>query len=137
MSAAGSAESAPGEPVLRGVWYGIGGLLLLLVAVMSLVPIAGTGVNDKLLHLVTYFVLGGWFALLAGNRSALMWTFAALVVYGGIIELLQALTAYRQAEAADLLADAIGAGLGMGLYFTPLRRLLLFIDRRLAGIFFR
>jgi VanZ family protein len=137
MPAAGTAESARGKPVLRGVWYGIGGLLLLLVAVLSLVPVADTSVNDKLSHLVTYFVLGGWFALLAGNRTALTWTFAALVVYGGTIELLQSMTAYRQAEAADLLANAIGAGLGMGLYLTPLRRLLLFVDRRLAGIFFR
>ena len=115
MSAAGTAESARGKPALPGLWYAVGGLMLLLVAVLSLVPVSGTGVNDKLSHLVTYFVLGGWFALLAGKRSALAWTFVALVAYGG----------------------GIGVGLGIGLYFTPLRRLLLFVDRRLAEIFLR
>jgi VanZ family protein len=137
MTAIGRAESARGRPILPGLWYAVGALLLVIVAVLSLLPVSGTGVNDKLAHLVTYFVLGGWFALLAGNRVALGWTFAALVAYGGFIELLQAMTPYRQAEAADLLADAIGAGLGMGLYLTPLPRLLLVVDRRLAGIFLR
>lgn len=137
MSAIGSSGNPHGKPALLGVWYAVGALLLLLVAVLSLLPVSGGEVNDKLAHGVTYFILGGWFALLAGNRYALAWTFAALVAYGGLIELLQAMTPYRQAEGADLLADAAGVGLGIGLYFTRLRRLLLLVDRRLAGILLR
>ncbi|MGD8841503.1 MAG: VanZ family protein [Gammaproteobacteria bacterium] len=97
----------------------------------------GTGVNDKLSHLVTYFFLAGWFGLLARNRAALFWTFAGLVAYGGLIEILQGTTSYRDAEWADLLADALGAAVGIWLYFTPLRRFLLFVDRGLAAIFLR
>jgi VanZ family protein len=47
------------------------------------------------------------------------------------------MTAYRNAEWADLLADALGAAVGIGLYFTPLRRLLRFVDRSLAALLLR
>ena len=132
-----NAGDEPGRPRLIATWYGIGALQLVAVTVLSLVPMSDTGVNDKLSHLVTYFVLAGWFGLLAANRAGLVWTFAAIVAYGGLIELLQAMTAHRQAEWADLLANSIGAGIGIWLYFTPLRRLLLFVDRSLARVFQR
>ena len=137
MTSSDSNDFARGGLRLIFVWYGLGVLLLALVAALSLLPIPGTGVNDKVSHLVTYFVLAGWFGLLAGNRSVLLWSFAGLVAYGGLIELLQGMTSYRNAEWADLLADAIGAAVGIGLYFTPLRRLLLIVDRGLAALFQR
>jgi len=130
-------ENVHDKPRLIVVWYGFGALLLLLVAILSLIPAPDTGVNDKLSHLLTYFLLGGWFGVLAANRPVLAWTFAGLVAYGGAIELLQGTTDYRFAEWADLLADAVGTGLGLALYFTPLRQLLLFVDRQLAAIFLR
>jgi VanZ family protein len=119
---------------LPAVWYGLGVLLLLAVAALSLMPVANTGVNDKLSHLLTYFVIAGWFSLLAGRRTVLAWLFIAVVAYGGLLELLQALTPHRQAEWADLLANSLGAAIGIWLYFTPLRRLLLFIDGGLARV---
>ncbi len=130
-------ESSAGKHAdlrLAVIWYGFGAMLLLAVAALSLMPMPSTGVNDKLSHLVTYFGLAGWFGLLAGNRSALAWTLAAVIAYGGLIELLQAMTSYRQAEWADMLANSLGAAAGIWLYFTPLRRLLLFIDRVLAEV---
>ena len=137
MMPSGSNETVHARPRLIVVWYGLGALLLLLVAILSLIPAPDTGVDDKLSHLLTYFLLGGWFGVLAADRRVLAWTFASLVVYGGAIELLQGTTDYRFAEWADLLADAVGAGLGLTLYFTPLRRLLLFVDRQLVAIFLR
>jgi len=122
------------RPNLIAVWYCIGVLLLLVVASLSLMRVPDIGINDKLSHVTTYFMLAGWFGLLAVNRSVLAWTFAAVIAYGGLIELLQAMTPYRQAEWADLLANSIGAAFGICLYFTPLRRLLLLVDRRLAEI---
>lgn len=126
-------NSAGGGPRLRGIWYGLGAILLLAVATLSLIPVPNTGVDDKLSHVITYFILAGWFGLLAANRAALPWIFAAIAAYGGLLELLQAMTPYRQAEWADLLANAIGAAAGSCLYFTPLRRLLLVVDRGIAG----
>ena len=134
MSASEADIESRGVPQLLAVWYGLGVLLLLAVAALSLMPVTDTGVNDKLSHLVTYFMLAGWFSMLAGKRSVLVATFAAVVAYGGLIELLQAMTPHRQAEWADLLANSLGAAIGIWLYFTPLRRLLLFIDRGLARI---
>lgn len=137
MTSSASPGIARDKPRLLVVWYGFGALLLLVVAALSLLPMPDTGVNDKLSHLATYIFLSGWFGLLAGNRSALAWTFVGIVAYGGLIELLQGMTSYRDAEWADLLADALGAAVGIGLYFTPLRRLLLLVDRGLAAIFLR
>lgn len=119
---------------LAALWYGLGLLLLIAVAVLSLMPLPNTGVNDKLAHLVVYFIVAGWFGLLAGNRRVLWWTLAAVIAYGGLIELLQAMTPYRRAEWADLLANSSGALAGICLNFTPLRRLLLLVDRGLARV---
>ena len=83
---------------LSGLWYLFGAGLLVAVAIVSLMPAPDVGVSDKVSHLVTYFILTGWFGLLARHRLELAWTVAALIVYGMIIELLQAQTGYRFAE---------------------------------------
>jgi VanZ family protein len=108
--------------------------MLLGVAVASLVPGPDTGVNDKLTHLVTYFLLAGWFSLLVINRTRLGWTVIGLIAYGMLIELLQGMTSYRYPEWGDVLANGIGILAGVLLYFTPLPRLLRFVDSRLARL---
>ena len=126
------------EPLkLARIWYGIGVMLLLLVAVLSLVPLSpgSVPVGDKQTHLATYFVLAGWFSLLVGTRTGLACAIAGLLLFGGALEGLQALTGYRYAEWNDLLANAAGVLLGAGLYFTPLTRLLRYLDTRLALLF--
>jgi VanZ family protein len=134
MSSTATGTAEPAVPRLAPVWYGIGAVMLLTVAALSLMPVPSTGVNDKLSHLVTYFLLAGWFALLAAKRATLIWVLVGVAAYGGLLELLQAMTPHRQAEWADLLANSLGAASGIWLYFTPLRRLLLLIDRGLARL---
>jgi VanZ family protein len=109
--------------------------MLIAVAVVSLVPAPDIGVSDKASHLFTYFLLAGWFGLLAHDRVVLGWTLAALIGYGILLELLQGLTGYRFAEWGDVVANSIGAVAGVTLYFTPLRRLFRFVDNRLAPNF--
>jgi len=135
MSPTRQTAAARTGPRLILVWYGFGLIMLLCVLALSLMPIKSTGVNDKVAHLVVYFLLAGWFGLLAGSRVALLLSLVAVIAYGGLIELLQAMMPYRHADWADLLADAIGALAGICLHFTPLRRLLLFVDRRLVQVF--
>jgi len=118
-------------------WYFIGAMMLAGVALVSLMPAPDIGVSDKLSHLVTYFFLSGWFSLLAVNRTALGWTFIGLVGYGILIELLQGMTAYRYPEWGDVLANGAGVLAGILLYFSPLQRLLRFVDNRLARILLR
>ena len=119
------------------VWYFIGAVLLFGVALVSLMPAPDIGVSDKLSHLVTYFFLSGWFSLLAVNRVSLGWTVIGLVGYGMLIELLQGMTAYRYPEWGDVLANGVGVLAGILFYFSPLPRLLKFIDTRLARILLR
>lgn len=119
---------------LEKTWYAVGAAMLLAVAILSLLPAPDTGVSDKLAHLLTYFLLGGWFALIARNRAVLCWSLLGLVAYGMLIELLQARTGYRYAEWGDVLANTAGAVVGSLLFFTPLRRLAWLIDGWLAAL---
>lgn len=119
---------------LGWLWYSLGALLLIAVAVVSLMPVPATGVSDKLAHLLTYSVLGGWFALIARSLMVLGWSMAGLVAYGMLIELLQAQTGYRFAEWGDVLANSAGCVLGSLVFFTPLRRLMVLIDSKLISL---
>ena len=134
MGATDNEASTSSRLRLYLLWYGLGALMLLLVGVLSLAPVPEIGVDDKLAHTVTYFILSGWFSLLAPHRMALGWTFAGLVAYGMAIELLQGMTTYRFAEWGDVLANGTGIAAGMLLYLTPLPRVLRFVDRNLARI---
>ncbi len=106
--------------------------MLLVVGAVSLMPVPDVGVNDKLSHLLAYFVLGGWFGLLATSRVRLGWTIVGLIAYGMLIELLQGMTAHRYAQWGDVLANAGGTIAGILLHFSPLLRLLELVDRKLA-----
>ena len=129
-----SADNTVSQPALKLVklWYLLGGLMLLAVGFASLMPVPDVGVSDKFSHLVTYFLLAGWFSLIAANRVSLGWTIIGLIAYGILLELLQGMTAYRYAEWGDVLANASGTMAGILLYFSPLPRLLNYVDSKLA-----
>ncbi len=103
------------------IWLAAGLLWLLIIAVLSLaeLPESGTGVNDKLSHLLAYLFLTCWFSLLTGNRLQVILLVMLLFAYGLIIEGLQSLTSYRTAELADLVANLSGIALAMPLYLLP------------------
>ena len=134
-----SVDSGVSPPVLKliKIWYLLGGLMLLMVGIASLMPAPDIGVNDKFSHLVTYFFLGGWFGLLAANRAILGWTIIGLIAYGILLELLQGMTVYRYAEWGDVLANASGTMAGILFYFSPLPRLLEYVDGKLALLWLR
>lgn len=101
-------------------------LLAVAVAVLSLMPSppqqAGLG-WDKLDHLVAFAALAlcaflGW----RGGRAARVAVLLLLLAYGGAIEVLQMQVPNRQAEWGDLLADALGIGLGAVLALWWLQR---------------
>ena len=86
---------------------------LAVITALSLLPLgpgAPTTGWDKTNHVLAFTLL----AMLASRA----WparpggALAALLAYGGLIELVQSLTGYRSAEWADWLADAIGLLLG-------------------------
>ena len=130
-------RASPPRLKLVKIWYLLGGIMLLMVGVVSLMPVPDVGVNDKFSHLITYFFLGGWFGLLAASRTTLVWTIIGLIAYGMLLELLQGMTAHRYAEWGDVLANASGTFVGALLYFSPLPRLLKYVDGKLALLWLR
>ena len=87
------------------------------VLVLSLTPtspeLPSTG-WDKTNHLFGFLTL----ALLGAQAysSRLSRLFVGLLLFGGLIELLQSLTPYRFAEWADWIADGLGIAAGYGLH---------------------
>ena len=92
--------------------------LLLTVAVLSLMP---TGylppqvfsLWDKAQHALAFATLAALGLLAYPHRRWRLLT--GLLVFGGLIELAQAATGWRQGEWADWLADAAGLALGLAL----------------------
>lgn len=115
-------DAAPGT----GRWRLLFMLLAAAVGVLSLMPSppqqAGLG-WDKLDHLAAFAALAlcallGW----RGGRAARLAVLLVLMAYGAAIEVLQMLVPNRQAEWGDLLADALGIGLGALFALWWLRR---------------
>lgn len=76
--------------------------------------------EDKVKHAAAFAVLAllGW---QSGYRFA-MRLGLGLLLLGGAIEIAQSFTSWRSAEWGDLLADAIGIGLGLWLAPRVLRQ---------------
>ena len=120
----------PFAPPRLRPWRILLAVAMLAILVLSLLPpssdLPTTG-WDKSNHMLGFGTLGllgvrGW----PGRAVAVL---AALLAYGGLIEVLQSLTPYRSAEWADLFAD--GVGLGVGLLVA--RASLVFQERRNKG----
>ena len=108
----------------RRLWLGVGWGLALAVLLVCLLPMPALPVDriswsDKAEHALAFATLAWWFAV---AKRAGDWRLLAvlLVGYGGLIELLQGLTAYRTPSLADALADALGVALGLLLaHYSP------------------
>lgn len=87
---------------------------------------------DKWAHAITYATLAAaWLRALAGGRwegvtvGRALWAAVAAVAYGVTDEWHQSFVPGRSADAIDLVADAVGAGLaagGLGACGIMLRR---------------
>lgn len=103
------------------------GLLVVVVAWFAVVPTPPPALStgwDKLNHVAAFTALA-----LAGRlgfrngRAAAMVVAAALLAYGGLIELVQLFVPGRQGEWADLLGDAVGVLVGLSIATALLRTL--------------
>lgn len=87
------------------------------------------GINDKLAHLIGFFVLSVllipasrvFFEARARRQRTALVVGGSLLV-GGLLELWQSFLPYRSAELLDLLADALGAALGGGVLWLAAGR---------------
>ena len=91
------------------------GLCLVGVLVLALMPPAHLPKTgwDKGDHVLAFACLTWlWRGAFPGR---VRWLVLGLLAYGGLIEVLQALTPYRYADAMDLVGDAIGIAVGLAV----------------------
>jgi VanZ family protein len=91
-------------------------------AFVPVTPRVAVSIHDKLNHLAAFGAMG--LAAALARPSTWRHTLAAaagLIAYGAFIELVQSLLPTRSADAADLLADALGVATGL-LLVAALRR---------------
>ena len=88
--------------------------------------------SDKLVHLLSYGALAASAVQLFAQRSALLRAGIGLVALGVALEFAQdALTSTRMLDPNDMLANAFGVLFGLATARTPLRDVLLRLERRL------
>ena len=116
-------------------WLGAWWLAIAITVVVCLVP--GPDLprtppgGDKIEHFLAYFLLAAAAVQLYATRRALWIVAAGLVALGIAIEFAQgAFTTTRAMDAWDAVADAVGVAAGMATAWTPLRDVLLRIERR-------
>jgi VanZ family protein len=68
--------------------------------------------GDKYGHVLAYAMLMFWHALIYMPPRARMRLAVAFVCMGVALEFLQGLTDYRTFDVADMVADALGVGMG-------------------------
>lgn len=108
------------HPTHVGRAFWLCALAVLVLSLMPTVPQLPSTGWDKSNHLLGFAVLA-MLGRLAWPRHVVRIALA-LLAYGALIEGLQALTPYRLAEGADLLADALGIVLGLVLAGRLARR---------------
>jgi VanZ family protein len=95
-------------------WRAVLALLLGVITWLALSPAPPPQADlgwDKLNHLAAFATLAVVAVL---GRCGPFWRVgAALLAYGGLIEVLQSFTPNRSGEWADLLADGVGIALGL------------------------
>lgn len=118
------------KPIANRRWW----LALWLLAVgivwvgclISLPSVPTLPASDKWQHFAAYFLLAASGVQLWRGRPALIRLALGLLLMGAAIEVAQAsFTAARQADAGDMLANALGVAAGIALSATPLGNLLL------------
>ena len=93
-----------------GFWI-VAAAVLWLALAPGLESMPGTG-WDKTDHLISFALLA--ICGLRAYPAHAATTLAGVLLYGGLIELLQSLTLHRAGEWSDLLADGVGVLLGWG-----------------------
>lgn len=97
-------------------WRALLALLIVTVSYLALVPAPPVSIDfgwDKLNHMLAFAALAfsGYlsYPFSAGRRTLM---FFGLLLFGGLIEVLQLSVPGRSAEWGDLLADSIGIACG-------------------------
>jgi VanZ family protein len=120
------------QPALwLGIWV-FGWALCITLSLVPAIGLPGPQGSDKIGHFLAYFTLTAWAVLTFRSRRAHLLAALALVGLGVAMEFAQAqLTTVRLGDVRDALANTLGVATGLALTFTPLARLLEWLDGRL------
>lgn len=120
-----------GHPWLWCLAWCLGIAALVVLSLMPGPPMPDFEDSDKVGHFLAYFLLAAGAVQLFARWSSLLGAGIALVLLGIGMEYAQgAFTDYRVLDARDALANTLGVIAGLGTQLTPLRDLLLRLDRR-------
>ncbi|MDX8378549.1 MAG: VanZ family protein [Gallionella sp.] len=118
------------------VWLTVGGVLVVVIIYVSLMhnPPAPLTFNnvDKLEHALSYALLTLWFGQIYHLTRTRVLLMVSLVGLGVALEYVQGWSGYRNFDVMDMLADGVGVLLGWGLLYTPLGRMLAYVDKKRA-----
>lgn len=118
------------------LWLSIGYLMVVFVIYSSLSTsevVLEIKLSDKLMHVLGYFGLMGWFMQIYRGKRAGFLLAAVFIAMGVSLEFLQDLGGVRYFELADMLANTLGVLLAWALSYTPLAGILLWFERSLSG----
>ena len=116
----------------KWIWLSLGALLLSGITVLSLVnlaPIDGVLLQDKIMHMLAYGLLMGWFAQIYRRTMARLVLVVALVAMGIGIEYLQGMVSHRQFDVMDMVANTSGVCLAWLLSYTWLGHVFAGLER--------
>ena len=120
----------------RGVWLMVGCMLVLAVVYLSITstPVQfniGVDWQDKLYHMLAYFVLMFWFVQLYHDRKQMLMIAVLLVSMGIMMEVIQSFDPMRYADYEDMLANTAGVVIAVFMARTWMRNLLFKFERSL------
>ncbi len=96
----------------RKILWGVGYAGILIILWLSLAPLPDRALavsgSDKLAHFAAWGGLSLWFMLLLRHRRQRQLLTWAFILLGGIVEILQSCTTYRNGDWLDFAANSSG-----------------------------
>ena len=120
----------------RTLWLTVSWLWLFVIIILSLITLpqsveVAIPHIDKIEHAMSYFILMVLFGQCYTQKRTRLIYAVVFICMGIILEYLQNLTATRQFEYADMLANSSGVVLGVVLSESYLGNVIVFIDNKL------
>lgn len=118
----------------RKLWLVVGYIMVMLVIYLSLTsrPVdidTSLPYQDKLFHALAYFVLTFWFMQIYHIRNHVLQWVVFFLCLGLLLEYLQGFDPNRYSEVGDMIANTLGVVAGVALSMTPLRYMLVKLER--------
>jgi len=121
----------------RKLWLSIGYLLIVVVVFLSLTsnPVhvdTNLPYQDKLFHALAYFSLTFWFMQIYHIRHHVFQWVIFFLCLGLLLEYLQGFDSNRYSEVGDMIANTLGVVVAVALARTPLRYVLVRLERYIS-----